>query len=118
MEERTEEDKVTRAPLKVILGDEEYEITPLVMRDSKAWRAKAAPFRASAVSLAATNSDDTVAFEAAFQSTMLERLDQAIELFFEYAKALDRDEIMGKANDNELVKAWSKVVEFAFPLGL
>ncbi len=117
-EGRTEEDKIFQTPITVILGGEEVWIKPLPMALSREWRKKAAPFRAELIAIQAVNTDDPVAFEQAFRSLMLERLDEAIDIFFAYAKDLARDEIEAVADDQEFGKAWEKVCEYAFPLGM
>lgn len=116
MVERTEEDKLVHAGIKVTLGGKEYEIKPLVIRESRKWRAKAAPFRAEYIGIAATNSDDPVAFQAAYSSLMLERIDQTLDLFFAYARDLDRKEIEDIATEEEIYAAYEKVADYAFPL--
>lgn len=117
-EDRTEEDKLLQTPIAVTLGGVEVWIKPLPMSLSREWRKKAAPFRAALITLQATDTDDPVAFEGAWRSLMLERLDEAIELFFGYAKDLNREEIEAVADDQEFGKAWEKVCKYAFPLGM
>jgi hypothetical protein len=50
-------------------------------------------------------------------SAMLKEMpDEVVDLFFEYAKDLDRSKVEGEANDAEVAKAFSQVIEIAFPL--
>ena len=42
--------------------------------------------------------------------------DKVIDLFFKYAKDLNREEIEGIATDAEIAKAFEEVVKVAFPL--
>ena len=97
---RTEEDKIVRAPIKVILGGEEYEVAPLVIRDSRKWRQKAigliAPLPKTVKGVTMDDPDD---FEKALTQMLVTLPDQVLDLFFEYAKDLKREEIEGKATD-------------------
>ena len=94
---RTEEDKLTQAGFQVILGGKKYDVAPLVIRDSREWRKK------------------VIALIAPLP-TLLEMPDQVIDLFFEYAKDLDKKEIESVTTDEEMAKAFMEVVAFAFPL--
>ena len=114
-EGRTEEEKVSRAPIEVILGGKKYGITPLVIRDSREWRKKAGPFQASLSKYASISSDDPEAFEKSLVELLVNRIDQTIDLFFAYARDLDREAIESIASDNEIVKAYNIVFKFTFP---
>lgn len=113
--ERTEEEKLTSAPIKVILGGKPYDVKPLVIRESREWRKKAGEFQAKITRYASVSSDDPEAFEKAMAEMLTTRIDQAIDLFFAYAKDLDRDEIEAIATDAEVAKAFEQVVAIAFP---
>ena len=39
---RTEEEKLCKAAIVVVLGGKEYQIEPLVIRDSRVWRGQVA----------------------------------------------------------------------------
>ena len=124
---RTEEDKLTQSSVKVILGGAEYKVAPLVIRDSRVWRQKVVgvlgklPLYLSGspkpkikrLWFRHKESDD---FEAALKMLLITMPDTVVDLFFEYARDLNRKEIEGKATDHELAEAFSKVVEIAFPL--
>jgi len=47
---------------------------------------------------------------------LVEMPDKVIDLFFAYAKDLNREEIEAVATDSEMARAFEKVVEMAFPL--
>jgi len=114
--ERTEEQKVARAPIVVILGGNEYKITPLVIRDSREWRAKVIKLVAPIPQLVSTKIDTPEDFGQALTEMLVTMPDQVIDLFFEYAKDLNREEIEGVATDADIVKAFREVIEVAFPL--
>jgi len=47
---------------------------------------------------------------------MVTKSDEVIDLFFSYAKTLDREEIESIATDAELATAFAEVMKVAFPL--
>jgi len=114
--ERTEEDKLTQAGFKVILGGKEHSIAPLVIRDSREWRKKVIALVAPLPTLASTSLDSPEGFEQALSSMLLEMPNEVIDLFFEYAKDLKRLEIEAVTTDAEMAKAFMEVIAFAFPL--
>jgi len=115
-EQRTEEEKLTRAPIVVILGGKEYKVAPLVIRDSREWRKKVVELIAPLPGLININTDDEKGFGEALNQLLVAMPDQVLELFFEYAKDLDRKEIEGAATDAELKDAFAEVMKIAFPL--
>lgn len=113
---RTEEQIVAQAPIVVILGGKEYEIAPLVIRDSREWRAKVIKLIAPLPQLVSTKIDTPDEFGQVLTEMLVTMPDQVIELFFDYAKDLDREEIEGIATDEEMAKAFEAVLNVAFPL--
>jgi len=114
--ERTEEDKIVQAGIKVILGGREYEICPLVIRDSREWRQKVIKLIAPLPELVNITTDDTKGFGEALTQLLVTIPDQVASLFFDYAKDLNREEIEGVATDAELRDAFAEVIKIAFPL--
>ena len=106
---RTEEQILTQAGVLVKLGGKEYSIKPLVIRDARAWRMKVAEY----ISKLDIESDD---FDVALKHLLVTMQDVTIDLFFEYAKDLDRKKIEGEATEEDIAEAFSRVVEVAFPL--
>jgi len=113
---RTEEDKLTKALIKVILGGKEYEIKPLVIRDARDWRKQLTALLSRIPSYTGITTDDPAGFANAMQAMVVDMPDQMADLFFAYAKDLDRDEIEGLASEAELAAAVEQVLEVAFPL--
>lgn len=114
--ERTEEEKVTQAGIEVILGGVEYSIAPLVIKDSREWRKGVVSLLSSLPEYAKVTTDTPDEFRDALNAIMVALPDKVTDLFFLYAKALNREEIEKKATDAELSKAFEQVVEIAFPL--
>ena len=113
---RTEEDRLVQAGIKVILGGQEYEIRPLVIRESREWRAKVIKLIAPLPGYIKTTMDNTDDFEKVLTLMLVTMPDQVVEFFFDYAKDLNREELEGTATDEELTKAFEEVVKVAFPL--
>ena len=113
---RTEDEKITRAPITVTLGGEEYEIAPLVIRDSRSWRSKVIKLIAPFPDMVNVTTDTPEDFTQVLTTVLVTMPDEVIGLFFEYAKNLNREEIEGKATDAELTQAFKEVVALAFPL--
>jgi len=113
---RTEEDKIVQAGIEVILGGVEYDIAPLVIRDSREWRKKVVSLVAPVAQIAGTSSDTPDDFEQALTSLLVTMPDKVIDLFFEYAKDLKREDIEAVTTDAEMSQAFKEVIAFAFPL--
>lgn len=114
MPERTEDEIVIQSGIKVILGGRKFEIRPLVVKESREWRAKAYKFVVP-VSLPTKVTSTTIGKLAeALNAAMVARPDEIIDLFFNYARDLDRKEIEAVATDEEMVAALAEVIEFAF----
>ena len=114
--DRTEEEKVACAPIVVILGGIEHSIAPLVIRDSREWRSKVIQLIAPLPQLVSTKIDTPEDFGQALTAMLVTMPDQVIDLFFDYAKDLNREEIEGIATDAEISKAFEEVISVAFPL--
>lgn len=116
MAKRTEGEIVSQAPIVVILGGKEYKIAPLVIRDSREWRKKAIGLISELPQILKITMDEPEQFKSALTDMMVTKPDEVIDLFFEYAKNLNRDEIEAIATDTELGKAFEEVAKLAFPL--
>ncbi len=116
MQERTEEQKLVQAPLKVILGGQEYEVALLVIKDSRQWRAHLVALLSNLPKYAKVTTDSPDEFGEALEAIMVTMPDRICDLFFDYAKELDRDDIESKASDTEVAEAFKQVLDIAFPL--
>lgn len=115
-EKRTEEQIVTMESTPVILGGETYQIKPLVYKESKVWKPKVVALWQKLPELVGVNTDDSDAFGAALHTMLVQSPEDVVDLFFEYAKELDREEIEGKATELELAVAFQALIAVAFPL--
>ena len=116
MEQRGEEQKVFQEPIKVILGGREHEVKPLVIKYSRPWRKKVIDLIATLPKYAKVDTDKPDEFEQAVKLLMVESQDTIIDLFFEYARELTRDEIEEIATEAEIAIAFELVMNLAFPL--
>ncbi len=113
--ERTEEQILATAPLKVWLGGGEHEVKLLVARDSRKWREEAVKLLASLPDYVNIDTDDGKKFGAAMKALMVGMPDTVVDLFFLYAKDLNRKDIEAVATDQELSQAFTQVSAAAFP---
>ena len=114
MENRSEDDKVTQAELKVTLGSKEYGIAPLVIKYSREWRKKSMPLIAFLINYSRGSQED---MEDAVTELFGQKTDEIVESFFEYAKDLPREEIEENATEGEIIKAFMEVFNaFVSPL--
>ncbi len=111
---RTEDEIVAQAPLIVLLGGIEYEIKPLVIKESRLWRQKLSQEIEGFAEFRDTENPDN--FAALINANLVTRPEAAIDLFFAYAKDLNRDEIEATATDYELGIAFQGVLKIALPL--
>ena len=113
---RTEEQKILSIPIVVEFGGKKYEVKPLVIRDSRKWRADLTKALTSLPVYANVTSDKPDEFRDALHAMLVTMPDTVIDLFFEYARDLNREEVETVATDNEMAKAFEQVVQLAFPL--
>ncbi len=114
--QRTEEQKIAQAPLRIVLSGKEYSVKPLVIIDSRAWRAKLAETLGMLPQYANVTTDTPDKFQDALNAMLVAMPDQIVDLVFAYAKDLNREEIEAVATDTEIAKAFEQIVEVAFPL--
>jgi len=114
--DRTEDQKVHHDPFKVILGGQEYDVEPLVIKYSRPWRKKVIDLISDLPKYARVDTDKPDEFAEAVKILMVKSQDSIIDLFFEYAKDLPREEIEETATEAEVAVAFEVVMAFAFPL--
>jgi hypothetical protein len=113
---RTEEQKLTQSPVMVIFGGKEYPLRPLVIKESREWRQKVISLMTALPPLTKVTSDEPDKFKSAIEELLITMPDTVVDLFFAYARDLNREEIEAVATDSEMAVAWEKVVQLAFPL--
>ena len=102
MANRTEEQKLSQEPLVVLLGGKEHKVKLLSIKDSRAWRADVSELLASLPQYMNITTDDPEGFGQAMSALIGSMPDKIVELFFKYAKELNREELETVANDQEI----------------
>lgn|SRR5574341_1357093 len=124
---RSEDDILVQAPVRVALGGRRWEIQPLTILEQRKWREsffrlfeetakEFLPKQKPQGWLARFRSrDESEEFLSALRMGFLRFPEKVADAFFSYAVALPREEIEAKATETELVIAFLKVWEVAFP---
>jgi len=115
---RTEEDILLQRPIEVTLAGKSYEIALLPIRAQAAWRRKIVPLYTEFLGLSEVDSDDPEAFRAGMMRVLAGGPDDLIDLFFEYAVDLDKDEILDTATEWEVAEALRQIVAVVIPAPL
>ena len=115
---RTEEQKIFKDEISIILGGREYRVKPLVIRKSRQWRAKVVKIIGDLPKYMSITSDTPEKFGEAINVLLLTVPDKVIDLVLDYSPELraDRNFIENNATDAEMSKAFNQIVEVAFPL--
>jgi hypothetical protein len=113
---RTEEEKIMKAPVTVNFGGQEYGVRPLVIAEAREWRKKLSHLFSRIPQFASVSSDQPDAFSNALDGMMVSLPDEMVDLFFAYAKDLDREAIEKIATEEEVQIALMKVMDIALPL--
>ena len=114
-EKRSEDQVLTQAPIMVSFGGKEYELKPLVIKESREWRRQFAEVL-KGLPLFVNATDTTQHFEQVINGMFMDVPDKVIGLIFAYAKDLPREEIEAVATDAEMSVAFERIIEVAFPL--
>jgi len=113
-------------PVKILLGGVEYEIKPLALRESRAWRqqlngplAEVTAALKGAGEIQVTNGADIAALLETLSSRVVLAPDLIFELLLAYAPNLaeDRSRIEETATDDETMVGFVAVLALAFPFG-
>lgn len=111
---RTEEQKLLQEPVVVDFGGQEYEIKPLPIVHASSWRKKFIDLMRELTDLTRITSDDE-GYMSALSNVLVNKPDELTDLFFDYAKNLNRNEIENKATSYELLNALVEVIKFEAP---
>jgi len=113
---RSEEQIVNQDSLVVKFSGKEYQIRPLVIKESREWRKKIAEMLGQLPQYVTATTNKPDDFKQALNGMLVEMPDKVVDLVFEYGKNLPRDEIEAVATDAEMAKAFESILEVAFPL--
>ena len=115
MLDRTEEQILAQDPIELKLGDKTYPVKVLTIKKARQWR-KVMIEEVQKIALIASGEAGTQeAFLGGLGFMFLDFPEKMADLVFSYADELDRDLIEGTATEEQLCKAFGKIVEVAFP---
>jgi len=114
--DRTDEQKMFQESTIVMLGGKEYKVAPLVIKYSRPWRKRVIELVSGLPKYMKVTTDNPEAFAEAIKVMMVDSQNEIIDLFFEYARDLDRNEIEDIATEAQIAVAFEVVMNLAFPL--
>lgn len=110
---RTEDQIVTMSPVKVIFGIKEYEIKPLTVTAQGKWRDKLDQVM-TPILAAFTGETTPTSFANAYGTALREAPNVFVSLVAEYG-ALKSEELADEATPEQVVVAFTAIMEMAFP---
>ncbi len=113
--DRSEDDILLQRPIEVTLADKPYTIKLLPIRAQTEWRRKAVPLLSGFLSMSEVTSEKPEEFEKTLASILIDTPEQMLDLFFDYARDLDREEIENTATEAEVAVAFKKIMAVALP---
>lgn len=114
MKERTEDDILSQAPVKVKLGEKEYELKPLTCRKAREWRLKLSE-SLSVITASFGQSPEPGNLGPALTSALISFPEKLLELVFAYEPSLPRETILDEATEEQVASAFSVIMKLAFP---
>ncbi len=115
MTQRTEDEILSRAPIKTKFGSEEYEIPLLAVTPQREWRKKL--FADLQPILAAFDHQQVTGQNllAGLIASLTQFPDKLADLVFAYAPDLPKDKILAEATEEQLILAFDRIKVIAFP---
>jgi hypothetical protein len=121
--QRTEDEILSRAPIKCTLGGTEYSIRPLAVMAQREWRKKlfdslAPILEAFDVTIDPASMSTAKVMSKGLTATLLQFPEVLVDLVFAYAPGLPQDDIMDRQNgatEEQFAVAFSKIAAVAFP---
>jgi hypothetical protein len=111
---RTEEQVLSKAPIEVRFGDQNYEIKILTIKPSQLWRRQLIE-----VMTEVTNNFSGPSMGEAMSSGLVAALRQfpekLVDLVFAYGVDLPRETVIESATEEQVARAFSAIMEVAFP---
>ena len=116
--ERTEQQKVTMAPVKVLLGEKEYDVRPLRITPAQEWRETFMKQVADISGVLKQDANTSPVFIQGLAFVFLQFPQKMVELIFSYAPYLPREEVLHRetgATEEQISLAFGQIVQLAFP---
>jgi hypothetical protein len=114
MQPRTEDEILSRTPLKIKLGATDYDIPLLAVKAQREWRKKL--LAALEPVLASFNFQaDGKNMATGLGATLLNFPETLCDLVFAYAPDLDKEKVLAEATEEQIGCAFSAILAVAFP---
>lgn len=114
--ERTSIDRITRQPLIIVLGGQEYAFQPKSIRGAEEWRKKLLASFPGVMEALGQGFDDMGKLVGQIAPDMLVASDKILKLMIEWEPDLDWETIQTDASEEELMEGFWEVLLLAFPL--
>lgn len=114
---RSETQKLSMEPISVTFGTEKYELKLLRTLKQREWRKKLVAQLGAILgnfSLDA-NSANVNVFQGGLVSALVSSPEKIADLLFDYAPDLPKEKILDESTEEQIVAAFSEVMEVAFP---
>jgi len=117
MEKRSESDILSKAPVKLKLGEKEYKIPVLTILPAREWRLKLnASLSAIVDSFKMVETAESSAVASGLTAALIQFPEKVAELVFAYAgETLKPEEILASATEEQLAQAFSAIMQVAYP---
>lgn len=112
--QRSEEDILSKAPIKVRLGDSEYDIKPLPILKARQWRTKLTETMKSIVSDMSVEQTATN-IGPAMTAALVAFPDKVSDLVFAWSPDLPVEKVLAEATEEQMTIAYSKIMVLAYP---
>lgn len=112
---RTEEQILTQAPIKVMFGEVEYDIKPLRILKAREWRVTLIEKLKDVMGQLSGQAEGEKQLMSALGYVLVQFPETLAELVFAYAEYLPQDKILEEATEEQMAKAFGKILQVAFP---
>ena len=107
---RSEADMIAKAPVKVKLGQDEYEVKPLPIIKSREWRTHFNEVMGKVI-----EPMDGQFISHSLTAALVAFPEKVAELLFSYAGDLPKEKILDEATEEQLNVAFGQVMQLAYP---
>ena len=116
-QDRTEEEIVSVATVRVMLGGSAYELKPKVINEAARWREKMLNRVAPLFAALDVKPDDPESFSIALQALLINFPDLICELICDWSEGIEKnlEKIKEEATDQEMVTVFTAVLSLAYP---
>jgi hypothetical protein len=114
MKERSEDEIISRAPIKVTLGSAQYDLKPLPILKAREWRTKLIEVMQTIVGdMSAEQS--TITMGPALTAALVAFPEKVADLVFQWEPVLPAQTILEEATEEQVAVAFATIMRFAYP---